>query len=409
MNGRGLEVEKLYEHQKKCMCAKGFTLLVAPTGSGKTESSLLWALSQCNGFGRPSKLFYMLPYQASMNAMYDRFEQNSFKNKVSLEHGRSVLALYKRKLDEFEDTYSAAQSARWLKQLAKMNYYPVRILSPYQLLKALFRLKTYELILYDYFNAIVVLDEIHAYEPSRLALIFGLINFLQKNYYTQFLITTATLPTLIERKIEECIGRFTKIQADQSLFRKFQRHRICLINGEIEDNLSIKKIIDIAGTGKSVLVCVNLVKKAQRVYQLVQSALASRNLIVEVLLLHSRFNARDRLQLEKKIKEMTGAHSTKRKSVILVATQVVEVSLDIDLDTIFTEPAPLEALIQRFGRVNRRMLQGIVDVYIFKRPEDGQRVYSDQLVINTLNLLEMHDQTPIQEEKYPSGLGNIHW
>lgn len=408
LDARKLEVDKLYSHQKECMSTKGLTLLVAPTGSGKTESAILWALSQNNNFDRPPKLFYMLPYQTSMNAMYDRFQQYGFKKKVGLEHGRSVLALYKRIIDEQKNTYSAAQEARLSKQLARLNYYSVKILSPYQLLKALFRLKPYELILYDYFNATVILDEIHAYEPSRLALIFGLIYFLQNNFNTHFFITTATLPSLIERKIEECIGMTTKIQADHSLFKKFQRHRICLLDGEVYNDVFIKKITEIARTGKSVLVCVNRVKKAQSVYQLIQNKLANQDSSIKVLLLHGRFNARDRLQIEKEINDMTGVLSITRKPVILVATQVVEVSLDIDLDIIFTEPAPLEALMQRFGRINRRMKQRIADVFIFRQPADGQKIYQDKLVINTLELLERHNQAPLQEDKVSEWLGEIY-
>ncbi len=409
LHARGLKIDELYSHQKKCLSSEGFTLLVAPTGSGKTESAILWALSQNNNFGRPPKLFYMLPYQASMNAMFDRFQQYGFKEKVGLEHGRSILALYKRLIDERENTTLAARSARLSKQLARLNHYSVKILSPYQLLKALFRLKTYELILYDYFNASVILDEIHAYEPSRLALIFGLIHFLQKYFNTNFFITTATLPSLVERKIRDCIGMVNKVQAASTLFEKFQRHRICLIDGEIDSENSIRRIVDAAKTGKNVLVCVNLVKKAQSVYQLIKSKFENLNIGTNILLLHGRFNTRDRLRIEREINDLIGNSSDCRCPVILVATQVVEVSLDIDLDVIFTEPAPLEALIQRFGRVNRRrMKQHIAEVFIFRQPADGQKIYKEQLVASSLKLLERHNQTPIHEEMVSEWLSDIY-
>jgi CRISPR/Cas system-associated endonuclease/helicase Cas3 len=75
--------------------------------------------------------------------------------------------------------------------------------------------------------------------------------------------------------------------------------------------------------------------------------------VVYVELFHGRFNMQDRMGKEKTIREKTGTNSDKRSSVVLVATQVVEVSLDIDLNTIYTDPAPLEALVQRFGCINR--------------------------------------------------------
>ena len=78
---------------------------------------------------------------------------------------------------------------------------------------------------------------------------------------------------------------------------------------------------------------------------------------IPVELLHGRFNVRDRLAKEKFVRSVAGSKSQHRRGIVLVATQVVEVSLDIDLDTIYSDPAPLEALVQRFGRINRRRLQ----------------------------------------------------
>ena len=159
-----------------------------------------------------------------MNAMYDRLNSYGFSDKVGLEHGRSVLALYKRMIDEGNNYISAASSAKWARMLARLNYYPVKVLSPYQLLKAVFRLKTYELILIDYFNAVVILDEIHAYEPEKLALIFGMANFLKENFHTNFFIMSATFPALVLEQLKYCLGNFYKIKASKELYLKFQRH-----------------------------------------------------------------------------------------------------------------------------------------------------------------------------------------
>ena len=94
----------------------------------------------------------------------------------------------------------------------------------------------------------------------------------------------------------------------------------------------------------------NVVARAQQAYETLNPELPG---VVPVELLHGRFNMRDRMGKEKTIREKTGTNSKERSSVVLIATQVVEVSLDIDLDTIYTDPAPLEALVQRFGRINR--------------------------------------------------------
>lgn len=407
LNTRKLNQSNLYQHQSECMRVQGTTVLMAPTGSGKTESSLLWALTQQGEYGRPPRIFYMLPYQASMNAMYDRLNSYGFSDKVGLEHGRSVLALYKRMIDEENNYISAASSAKWARKLARLNYYPVKVLSPYQLLKAVFRLKTYELILSDYFNAVVILDEIHAYEPEKLALIFGMANFLKENFHTSFFVMSATLPALVLEQLKYCVGDFHEIKASKDLYLKFQRHCVHLLNDEITSDSALKKITSTAREGKSVLVCCNRVKRAQEVYQIIKNNLTSSDKIT-VLLLHGRFNARDRLAIEKKINSLTGSRSQTPETVILVATQVVEVSLDIDLDVIFTEPAPLEALIQRFGRINRRMLQKIADVFIFTQPANGQNIYLDELVEKALGILKNNNNQPIQEEKVSDWINFIY-
>jgi CRISPR-associated endonuclease/helicase Cas3 len=91
-----------------------------------------------------------------------------------------------------------------------------------------------------------------------------------------------------------------------------------------------------------------------------------------------------------------------------VATQVVEVSLNIDLDTIYSDPAPLDALIQRFGRVNRARKKGIVPVHVFREPRDGQGIYLPYLVQRTLEELELHKDVEIDEAAIEHWLNAIY-
>jgi CRISPR-associated endonuclease/helicase Cas3 len=145
-----------------------------------------------------------------------------------------------------------------------------------------------------------------------------------------------------------------------------------------------------------VLVVCNLVARAQQVYSSLRSRLAGTTIPVE--LLHGRFNMRDRSSKENLIRESAGTTSERRQPVVLVATQVVEVSLDIDLDTIYTEPAPLEALLQRFGRVNRKGKQAdLAPVHVFRQPTDGQRIYSRALIAGTMAVLERENGKPLDE------------
>lgn len=98
-----------------------------------------------------------------------------------------------------------------------------------------------------------------------------------------------------------------------------------------------------------------------------------------------------------------------RRSIVLVATQVVEVSLDIDINTLYTDPAPLEALVQRFGRINRRRKQsGFAPVHVYRQPNDGQGIYDELLVQRTLAILERENQRPLDEAAVGRWLDEIY-
>ncbi|MXY99481.1 CRISPR-associated helicase Cas3', partial [Candidatus Poribacteria bacterium] len=118
------------------------------------------------------------------------------------------------------------------------------------------------------------------------------------------------------------------------------------------------------------------VKQAQDVFQELQHVTENAKL------LHSRFILKDRERIENELAEAD----------LLVGTQAVEVSLDIDFDCLFTEPAPIDALIQRFGRVNRKRRKGICDVSICKDGgENDHYIYSKDKVERTLRAFETVD------------------
>ena len=403
---RNLSPEGLFGHQSQAGNVDGSVLLVAPTGSGKTEAALLWAARQSSIVGGLPRLFYTLPYQASMNAMQGRLEE-SFSERVGLQHGRGLLALYRLLLEKDYHPKAAARTAKWARNLSRLNYPPVRVFSPYQMLKGMYRLKGYEALLTDYHNAAFIFDEIHAYEVRRLAMILKTIEYLRVNFNARFFIMSATFPTLIQEWLSEALNDPTKIEADSALFRKFIRHRLILHDGELLTNSGLANVVNDAKAGKSVLVVCNLVDHAQEAYNQIHDQLNEVNIRTE--LLHGRFNMRDRSAKEKLIRNATGATSNKRQPIVLVATQVVEVSLDIDLDTIYTEPAPLEALVQRFGRINRRRKQkNLAPVHVFRQPDDGQKIYDPELVQRTLSILEREHERPIDEGSIGAWLDEIY-
>jgi CRISPR-associated endonuclease/helicase Cas3 len=406
----------LYTHQCASAAAtKGSAILIAPTGSAKTESALFWALG--DGAQSVARLFYALPYQASMNAMFDRLrdQRKGFGDEaVGLQHGRAVQAMYARLLESEAWAATAASSSRWQKNINTLNARPIKVFSPYQMLKAMFQLRGFEAMLTDYAQAAFIFDEIHAYEPSRLALILALIKHLREQYGARFFVMSATFPTLIRQRLADALGAHAEITADAAVFTTFQRHRLDLLDGELTTTGTSRIVADVRA-GKQVLVCANTVRRAQEVRDALHAAGLRDD---ELLLIHSRYIFLHRNHRETDIRRLCGMDTplAGRKPLALIATQVVEVSLNIDLDTIYTDPAPLEALLQRFGRVNRSCKKGICPVHVFRQPDDGQYVYGrhkdaslrGHIVRVTLAELERHNGDTIDESAINRWLDTIY-
>lgn len=404
---RKLSPETLYSHQREAGEIEGSALLVAPTGSGKTEAALLWAARQLQHEEVAPRLFYTLPYQASMNAMKIRLGGQFGDDLVALQHGRGLLSLYRQLMERAYTQEEAARTARHMKNLARLNHTPIRVFSPYQMLKGMYRLKGYEAQLSDYHSALFIFDEIHAYEVRRLAMILKTMAYLRKCFHARFFVMSATFPDLIQGWLEDALDGPVSIQASEELFRKFQRHRLYVLEGDLLEEKNIQQIADDAKDGKSVLVVCNIVARAQQAYEALQRLLNGED--IPVRLLHGRFNLVDRSEKEKFIQEKAATRREKHSPVVLVATQVVEVSLDIDLNTIYTDPAPLEALIQRFGRVNRgRKIKPYAPVHVFTKPDDGQKIYNPAVIARALEILRSANGQPIDESQIGSWLNNIY-
>ncbi|HVU14343.1 MAG TPA: CRISPR-associated helicase Cas3', partial [Phototrophicaceae bacterium] len=410
----------LNPHQERAAAlGEGSAILIAPTGSGKTEAALLWAAYQIER--RPaSRLFYTLPYQASMNAMEDRLKRDFFHDAdvVTVQHSRATLKYYRDLMDAdsgAENPRAAAAEARGRKDQAKLNYYPVQVFSPYQMLKAAFRLKGYEPLVVDYTGALFIFDEIHAYDAQRLALIITTIGWLAQHYHARFLIMTATLPPMVMQALKTALPGCAEIRANDATFQSSQRHEVHLRHGDLTDQLDT--VLAEWQAQHSTLVCCNTVKRAQSAYIELKRRFETLGLDPKdhVLLLHGRFNGKDRWAKEQRLMKYIGVDMPKaaRKPMIVVATQVVEVSLNLDFDTLYTDPAPLEALLQRFGRVNRgRAERSLCPVYVFDQPlgEKESLPYDHRIVARSLEVLAKYCPlgAPIDERMVTQMLGEIY-
>lgn len=368
-------------HQTQAGQTTGSIVLTAPTGSGKTEAALLWARRQQAEGAVAFKLVYVLPYQASLNAMRRRLSRQ-LDTAVGLLHSRSAQVLYRELAERGYRGQEAERAARRAEDLARLHHPPVWVATPYQLLRAAYRLPGYETAWAALSHALIVLDEPHAYEPIRLGLILGLLGELVRRWGVRVCALSATLPTWLKEQLASCLNA-TTLPVDRDLFAAFRRHRVELLSGEITGADAIGLIVKEVEAGRSVLVGVNTVARAQTL----RSQLAERLGAERVRLLHSRFTGRDRMRKEGEIMKQLHAGAEAAPALAVVATQVIEVSLDLDFDRIVTEPAPLEALAQRFGRVNRRGKRGVVPVWVMTEPTDGQGIYDRRLVERTVEVL----------------------
>ena len=382
-----------YHHQKVSWQEDSNALLIAPTGQGKTESSLGWLQNQLKN--RQGRAFYILPFTASINAMTKRVSsvENGFGNEelVGLLHGKAKF---------FIDEYYEKKDGQSLKDLLDINkkiIKPFKVVTPFQILKWAFGVKGFEKGFTELAGSYLIFDEIHIYDRELFRRVLFFIEWLIDKLEVKVFIMTATMPTFMQNHIKQILNITNEIRPSQEDIAKIKRHKIKLLDSSIDEQKDFiqTKIND----GKTVLVVCNTVAKAQEMYTSISCDYKT--------LLHSGFNAKDRTQKEKEVQ-------SKNKPQLLVGTQAIEVSLDIDYDLIVTEPAPLDALLQRFGRVYRfknRLLQekGEANCYVTTTIDDVHKIiYDNTLIENTLRVLENIQNIVINEDIVQSLLDEIY-
>ena len=315
--------------QEKCLTIKGNAIIISPTGSGKTEASLFWATNNLDKT-QGNRIFYLLPYTASINAMYRRLliklrPHYLDDSCISLLHGKASYFLYKMFYDG---------DFRGIHNLSKKIYSPYKVMTPFQILKHFFSLKGYEMGLLEMYRGRFIFDEIHSYDAKTAGLILSMCEYLIEENDAEILIMSATMPSFLKNMFLDNLHIDNEIVMDKKELTKYLRHKCKIIDGDILENIDlIKKRLK---NKEKVLVVCNTVNRAQVVYKLL------RNEVNGSALLHSKFILKDRETIENKLENLN----------LLVGTQLIEVSLDIDYDVCFSEPAPIDALIQRFGRIN---------------------------------------------------------
>ena len=323
-------------------------IIIASTGIGKTEAALFWI--------GDNKGFFTLPLKVSINAIYDRIVSKiKFpKKKTGLLHSDTSSEYIKRdKQNKFDIEYYDKT-----RQLSL----PLTICTLDQLIDFVFMYEGYELKLATLSYSKLVIDEIQMYSPELVAyLIIALHKISQLG--GKFTIVTATFPPVFEYFMRKLKIDFNK--PSQPFYKKVNgkiqlRHKIKILEEDINTDLIKNNYMD-----KKVLIIVNTVGKAQEIYDKLKIQLKGKLQYDKINLLHSKFIKRDRTIKEDQIFELGKLEN--KDTGIWITTQVVEASLDIDFDVLYTELSDICGLLQRMGRVyrNRELKDRHANVYIY--------------------------------------------
>lgn len=359
------------------------TLVTAPTGAGKTD----FLLRRCTG-----RLFYTLPYQASINAMYDRIKDDLSDTgaTICLLHAASNLKLEGNKIEE--------------KILQRQIGASVKVLTPHQIASIAFGIKGYEAMALDLKGCDVILDEIHTYTNTIQLIVLKIIEILV-GLNCRIHIGTATMPTVLYNKVLELLGGKSsvyEVALPEPVLDTFDRH-IVYKRESLDDTLAV--IGEAVGEKKKILIVCNRVKKAQETFEMLQDLYPD----VPKMLIHSRYKREQRMTLETQLKQY---YNTMEQACIVVSTQVVEVSLDISFDLMITECAPIDALIQRFGRINRkRTLQTIgkyKPVYVLSPSTDKNETLPYDPVILEKSFTVLPDGELLKESSLQTSLDKVY-
>ena len=338
---KGISFKGLKKFQKVASKKQGNVVIKIPTGEGKTEAALLWALNNIKN--KHTKVIYTMPTQVTSNSMYKRFKDYFGKDYVGILHGASSLII--------AEEYGDDEDKLWREKVLNKTFSkPITVSTLDSFILSFFNINKWPLAQLNLENSLLIVDEIHSYDFKMMGALKRILLEL-KAKGCKFALMSATFPELLEKHLLKCIN-YSKI-TQKNLFEPSP------VKLEIKaDNISdkIKQIIDFYQKKKKVLVVTNTIEKSKEIYNKLKKTNHfktndHRDKHSNLMLYHSQFVKKHRKLKESEIEEKDG---WKCKGLVLVATQVVEISLDINFDVMFTELAPIDALAQRIGRINRR-------------------------------------------------------
>ena len=371
--------------------APGLTIVEAPTGSGKTEAALAYAWRLIDA-GLAESIVFALPTQATANAMLGRcetFSKSAFgRANLVLAHGHSRLnQAYQRLIEAGSkrtaqgETEAGVQCAAWLASSRKRVFLgQIGVCTVDQVLLSVLPVRHNFVRAFGLHRSVLIVDEVHAYDAYMNGLLIEVLK-RQKAVGGSAILLSATLPAGIRGKLLESWGHepvadvanypaiwntaalsesgspLSLPDTERPAQRTIEVSLSKLVSARPDEPL-IQRIIDAAESGALVGIVMNTVDDAQQLWIQLH-----KNAQVPVDLFHARFRLQDRQRIEQRVIEHYGREAERTQGRILVATQVIEQSLDLDFDWLITQLCPVDLLFQRLGRLHRHSR---------KRPDDFQ-------------------------------------
>lgn len=362
------------------------------TGAGKTEAVLILA-HRLMAAGKARGMFIGLPTMATANAMYERmyktarkFYQDASNPSLILAHSaRHLSDLFSQSVwlnetegtEEPDDEHPSTQGcAAWFAQSNKKALLAdIGVGTIDQAMMAVIPFRHHNLRLLGLHDKLLIIDEIHAYDTFMSKILENLIE-TQARYGNSAILLSATLSQSQRERLVAAFSRGTgktvaapflsqhdypwvthvasgEIDSSPVATRKEVMRRVA-VDWRHSEAECITALLDAVAQGECIAWIRNSVDDAVRIYrQLISSGKVNPE---SVLLFHSRFAFCDRQVIESKTLRWFGKpESGHRAGKVIISTQVLESSLDLDLDQMITDLAPVDLLIQRAGRLKRHI------------------------------------------------------
>lgn len=355
-------------------------IIEAPMGEGKTEAALFVAHAlACAGVH--DGVYIALPTQATANQMFDRLssflEETRPEDRVNLHlvHGEAVFDTRIRNL--VRAVYGSGERPGlvcepWFLSKKRALLAPFGAGTIDQALLGVLRTKHAFVRQFGLAGKTVVLDEVHAYDTYTSTLLDRLVAWLA-SLGASIVILSATLTTQRRRELLRAFSPTASDQAEGAPYPRLswvtQAHgeATSLETGRPPLVVALQRIADdaaartaaiarlLVGGGVVGVIC-NTVRRAQAIYQELRLLRSSGGIPegTRLLLMHARFPSEDRRRLEADLVRLVSRDGRARpERLVVVGTQVLEQSLDVDFDVLFTDAAPVDLVLQRAGRLHR--------------------------------------------------------